>query len=54
MKKRFIIAPSMLLLIGLLLPLVSAKKIESSTAEITQKKPAQAATDFFKNILIKH
>ncbi|MBW1298350.1 serine hydrolase, partial [Aquimarina litoralis] len=48
MKKRFFIAPSMLLLIALLFPLVSANKIETSKLPI-QPKPKQASLDFFKN-----
>ncbi|WP_405208390.1 serine hydrolase domain-containing protein [Aquimarina sp. LLG6339-5] len=50
MKKRFIIAPSMLLLIALLFPLVSANKIEK-TKTTKELKPVkvQASVDFFKN-----
>ncbi|WP_299190026.1 serine hydrolase [uncultured Aquimarina sp.] len=50
MKKRFIIAPSMLLLIALLFPLISANKIEKTktTKELKQVK-VQASVDFFKN-----
>ncbi|SEL23559.1 beta-lactamase class C [Aquimarina amphilecti] len=48
MKKRSLIAPSMLLLITLLFPLISAKKIEE-TKLIEELKPAQASANFFKN-----
>ncbi|WP_081415638.1 serine hydrolase domain-containing protein [Aquimarina latercula] len=50
MKKRFIIAPSMLLLIALLFPLISANKIEK-TKTTKELKPVkvQASVDFFKN-----
>lgn len=48
MKKRFIIAPSMLLLIALLFPLVSANKIETPKLP-TPVKPKLASVDFFKN-----
>jgi len=48
MKKRFIIAPSMLLLIALLFPLISANKIERSVPSKPISK-VQASVDFFKN-----
>ncbi|MFD2563973.1 serine hydrolase domain-containing protein [Aquimarina rubra] len=48
MKKRFIIAPSMLFLIALLFPLISANKIQAP--ELSKPLPkVQASTDFFKN-----
>ncbi len=48
MKKRFILAPSTLLLVALLFPLISANKIESSV--ISKPLPEiKASTDFFKN-----
>ncbi|WP_299432756.1 serine hydrolase domain-containing protein [uncultured Aquimarina sp.] len=48
MKKRFIIAPSMLLLIALLFPLISANKIEVPIPSKPINK-VQASVDFFRN-----
>ncbi|WP_299243849.1 serine hydrolase domain-containing protein [uncultured Aquimarina sp.] len=48
MKKRFIIAPSMLLLIGLLFPLISANKIEPPKPSKGLSQ-VRSSVDFFKN-----
>ncbi|MDH7445484.1 serine hydrolase domain-containing protein [Aquimarina sp. 2201CG14-23] len=52
MKKRFIIAPSMLLLIALLFPLISANQIDSSSlAQQTALTQIEEAKPVFKNPL---